>query len=61
MVNKERAANMAALNDAFRQQPLLKGKLLSTLAILPRHATIPAYGSMSGQGTLNFGTGQWQK
>ena len=28
MVNKEKAANIAALNDAFRQQPL---------AILPRH------------------------
>jgi hypothetical protein len=27
MVNKERAANSAALHDAFRQQPLLKGKL----------------------------------
>ena len=30
MVNKERAANIAAPHDAFRQQPLLKGKLLIT-------------------------------
>jgi hypothetical protein len=25
MINKERAASIAALQDAFRQQPLLKG------------------------------------
>ena len=31
MVNKDKAANIAALNDAFRQQPL---------AILPRHASL---------------------